>query len=613
MVRATDAQDNSATRNGKPKIVATYDYRDERGQLLFQSVRREPGADGAKKDFRQCRPDGKGGRTWNLQGVRLVPYRLPELLAADPGRPVCVAEGEKDADNLAAIDLIATTNPMGAGKWKADYNQYFQGRRVIILPDNDEVGKKHAATVADNLRGVAASVLTVELPGLPAKGDVSDWLAIPGNGKEKLLELVYARANAEGHGHGDAWEGDQAGLKCHDMRPQDAKPALGFRWNPIDSAAFAVADYRPAWLAKKALVEKQIAVIGGPQKVLKTSLAVDLAVSLASGTAWLGEFACPPRKRVTVLSGESGPWALQAIARRVCEAKGIDLAGLGVSLCWQFTLPQLALPDQLDALRAGLERDRAEVSIFDPLYLCLLAGADGPRAENLYDTGPLLLRVAQTCLNAGATPILLHHCTKPSARKLEPLDLADLAFSGVGEFARQWVLISRREAYDPDTGKHRLWLSVGGSVGHGGLWAVDVDEGQLAEDFTGRKWEVTVNTAGDARQRQAQDKEQAKREREGAAQQVDAKTVLHALDVSNPDRGGVSFTSLRDASGLSPRRFGAAVVRLKDAGEIEEYPGTATVGKGAQKGARIIRRRSPEAMLFDQPINRPDQPSTADG
>jgi hypothetical protein len=373
--------------------------------------------------------------------------------------------------------------------------------------------------------------------------------------------------------------------------------AFGFRWEPIDSAAFAAADYRPTWLVKKAIVEKQVGVIGGPQKVLKTSLAIDLAVSLASATPWLGEFVCPTRKRVVILSGESGPWALQATARRICAARGVGLADLGDLLRWQFTLPQLALLEQLYELRAGLERDHVEVAIVDPLYLALLAGSDGLRAENLYETGPLLLRVAQACLEVGTTPILLHHCTKPSARKLEPLDLTDLAFSGIAEFARQWVLISRREAYDADTGTHRLWLSVGGSVGHGGLWSVEVEEGQLAEDFTGRKWQVTVTTAGDARKEERDTREQVKAKRKEVDAEVDAQKVLHAHGINDPDNRGLTYTRLRDSTGLSGPRFGSAVTRLKDKGDILERDGTAPVGNRARRPARILRRRPSENQL----------------
>jgi putative DNA primase/helicase len=158
-------------------IVAAYGYYDEAGKLLFQVCRLCP------KSFRQRRPDGVGGWTWNTNGVRKVPYRLPDVLdarAKGNGTPprVYIVEGEKDADRLfQQWGLLATTNPGGAGKWRKEYNQYFSGFDAVILPDNDEPGRKHARDVAANLLSVAACVRILELPGLPGKGDVSDWLS----------------------------------------------------------------------------------------------------------------------------------------------------------------------------------------------------------------------------------------------------------------------------------------------------------------------------------------------------------------------------------------------------------------------------------------------------
>lgn len=175
-----------ARRDGSPgrsRIIATYDYRDEKDELVYQVVRYEP------KDFRQRRPDGKSGWIWNLEGVRRVPYRLPELLRTPLDEWVLVVEGEKDADRLASLGLMATTNCGGAGKWRAEYNEHFHGRRVAVVPDNDEPGRKHAEQVARELCGVAAEVRVVALPGLALKGDVSDWLDTDGT-RERLLELV---------------------------------------------------------------------------------------------------------------------------------------------------------------------------------------------------------------------------------------------------------------------------------------------------------------------------------------------------------------------------------------------------------------------------------------
>jgi putative DNA primase/helicase len=173
-------------RSTGKRIVATYDYIDEDGEILFQSVRFEP------KNFLQRRPDGTGGWVWNLKGVRRVPYRLPQLLESAEGATVCVVEGEKDADRLAALGFVATTNPGGAGKWRDEYSQYLSGKHVVIFPDNDEPGRLHAEQVARSAYNLAASVRVVNLPGSPPKGDVSDWL--DGKGIEDGLQELIERA-----------------------------------------------------------------------------------------------------------------------------------------------------------------------------------------------------------------------------------------------------------------------------------------------------------------------------------------------------------------------------------------------------------------------------------
>lgn len=155
----------------KMKIVKEYDYRHENGNLAYQTVRFDP------KDFRQRQPAKETGKwLWNLQNVRLVPYRLPELLAAAPERTVFLCEGERDADRLTRLGLVATTNVCGAGKWRADYGRYFYLRRVVVFPDNDAVGHKHAEQVVQHLSPIVSSIKLVLLPGLEEKQDISDWL-----------------------------------------------------------------------------------------------------------------------------------------------------------------------------------------------------------------------------------------------------------------------------------------------------------------------------------------------------------------------------------------------------------------------------------------------------
>jgi putative DNA primase/helicase len=179
--------------NGQRVIAAEYDYTDERGELIYQKIRYWP------KDFRQRKPDGNGGWTWKLGDTRRVLYRLPELregIAA--GRDVFIVEGEKDVDRLRSLGLVATTNVEGAAKegqrtkWRREYTEQLRGAgRVILLPDNDEPGRAHMAAIAKALTGSVPDIRVVELPGLPEKGDVSDWLNA-GHTANELLELVEA-------------------------------------------------------------------------------------------------------------------------------------------------------------------------------------------------------------------------------------------------------------------------------------------------------------------------------------------------------------------------------------------------------------------------------------
>lgn len=174
--------------NGKAlpprQIEATYDYRDEAGTRLFQAVRFRP------KGFSLRRPDGKGNWVWDMKGVRRVLYQLPQVLtAAARGERVYVVEGEKDVHALERLGLTATTNSSGAGKWCADYTESLRGAHVVILPDNDGAGRKHAEAAAGACAGRTASVTLLALPGLPEKGDVSDWLEA-GHTREELEALV---------------------------------------------------------------------------------------------------------------------------------------------------------------------------------------------------------------------------------------------------------------------------------------------------------------------------------------------------------------------------------------------------------------------------------------
>jgi len=176
------------TPEKKGEIVEVYDYVDESGKLLFQVCRLSP------KDFRQRRPDGNGGWIWNMKDTRRVLYQLPEVIKAGE---IFVIEGERDVHALMGLGLTSTTNPGGAGKWKNEYSEYLRGKRVFLLPDNDDPGKQHMVKVGKSLIGRAKSIKWLELPGLPPGGDFSDWLNQQEDNESAFERLSILIENAE--------------------------------------------------------------------------------------------------------------------------------------------------------------------------------------------------------------------------------------------------------------------------------------------------------------------------------------------------------------------------------------------------------------------------------
>ena len=181
--------------------VDRYLYEDYAGAPLYQKIRFELPEDHPEypaKSFLQKRYDpghpeaDPKGFVWGLGDVEQVLYRLPRLHQAVAwGLLICVVEGEKDVHTLEAWGQTATCSSGGAGDWRPHYTQALRGASVAVLPDNDEAGRAHAEAVALSLHEADIIVRVVALPGLPLKGDVTDWQESGGT-LEELEALVYA-------------------------------------------------------------------------------------------------------------------------------------------------------------------------------------------------------------------------------------------------------------------------------------------------------------------------------------------------------------------------------------------------------------------------------------
>jgi P4 family phage/plasmid primase-like protien len=177
---------------GSGNVVKEYFYLDKDGEFYLRIQRTD------EKQFYQSHWEGNQWKWGRPQGPK-IPYMLPELIAAKPEDKIYFTEGEKDADNVSALGLVATCIPEGTkGAWPEEINKYFNGKKIVyVLEDADGPGRRFVKKVAHNLSGTVSEIRIVSLPGLKQGteeghgGDVSDWLK-DGGTKEKLIELCAA-------------------------------------------------------------------------------------------------------------------------------------------------------------------------------------------------------------------------------------------------------------------------------------------------------------------------------------------------------------------------------------------------------------------------------------
>jgi hypothetical protein len=382
-------------------ITAQYDYTDEHGELLYQVCRKNP------KGFFQRQPDGKGGWINKLQDVRRVLYRLPELLAAEKSSTIFICEGEKDADALRKLGLLATTNAGGAEKWRYEYNESLRERSVVILPDNDEVGHKHATQVANSLKAIAEGVRVVELPNLPEKGDVSDWLAAGGT-VEQLQDII---------GHTPIF--GVAKERNHNLRIQSAADLLAKEFPEPKFAVYG-------------LFSEGVTIFAGKPKAGKSWCGLGIAIAVASGGRALGSIPVEQgdvlyvaledgerrlQKRLqTILGNDSVPKKLDTAT----QWNRLDEGGLDELEEW-LTLHSEARLIVIDTLKRVRPKGNGRAQLYDSDYDALAPLGDLARKY-------------------GVSIVVIHHTRKADSD--DPLDLISGSFGLSG--SADGVLVLKR-------------------------------------------------------------------------------------------------------------------------------------------------------------------------
>ena len=272
---------------------------------------------------------------------------------------------------------------------------------------------------------------------------------------------------------------------CAENKYPPATPPKKIKFKFITCQELDAGNYDMEYLIDGLLVARQPLIIAGPKKVLKTSVLIDLGVSLSEGVPFLNTnlFKINRRVRVGIMTGESGMGTIRETARRIQAAKGvfnhsdklklIDNHNLG--FCED--LPKFNDPAHLEAVKDFIIENKLEVLIIDPAYLCMVGGSP----ENLFAQGAILIEMNKVCTSNHCLMALAHHNKKLNfSGNRNPYsipDLEDIAYAGFQEWARQWILLGRRCAYEDGSGKHHLYMRVGGSAGHSACFSVNIEEG----------------------------------------------------------------------------------------------------------------------------------------
>ena len=379
---------------------ATYDYRDEQGALLSQVVRF------AGKKFRQRRPDGAGGWIWNLQNVRRVLYRLPELKGHET---VLVVEGEKDVESLRGIGVTATCNIGGAGKWRDEYAEQLKVagvKNVGVVPDNDPPGEAHARQVARSCHDAGLWVKLLTLPDVPPKGDISDWLR--GHTREDLVALV------------------QTAPAFDPRQLVAAAPKL-----TMTSIAdfLAEPEDQTEWLVNQRIPAGGVVLLAGTPKAGKSTLARNLLFAVTTGGTWLGW-------RVQY----GAAWYISLEDKRSEIRKAFRAMGITADAPLSIFAgqPPAGLLEELSALAM---RERPACIVVDTLQRLIRSRDLSDYAEVTERFAPLLKLARDT----GAALILVHHASTHAQRE-GVLD-AVLGSTAISGSVDQVFLLRRTEKY----------------------------------------------------------------------------------------------------------------------------------------------------------------------
>ena len=428
--RSSKTPSNSHSSPSSKNITAIYDYRDENGTLIHQTVRREP------KQFLQRRPDldRPGQFIWNLKGIQPILYNLRAIkFATTNSQSILIVEGEKDADMLTALGFTATTCPMGAGKWRREYSEALTGANVVIIPDNDEMGMKHAQNVAISLSGRAKSVKILtsiynEWPDAhqPPKADISDYIA-----SLQRRQAISKKSMDEGEIIVCALDISPIEdiLKQHINKAPDFVPEGEIRLSVVENKppfvlASEIKPEKVDWLWYPYIPLRKLTSMRGDPGVGKTYFALYLATAISNGWGLPigvknGEYMLSePTEPAKVMFFTAEDGLGDTIVERLIK--------MGANLDNIILATELITFDD-PRFEEGVKKYKPKLVIVDPLQAFLGDKVDMNRANEIRPIFSKLMRIAE---ENGCAIVFLEHLNKGNGGKAIYRGLGSMDISG---------------------------------------------------------------------------------------------------------------------------------------------------------------------------------------
>ena len=369
------------TQSSKPQLVAQYEYTDLAGNIVCKKLRY------SNKSFCWLHPDSSGGWAKGRNGAAPIFNQFH----AQNVQTMYFVEGEKDVLTLKAHGRAAVSLPDGAqSKWRSEYTDFFRGRTVAIIPDNDEPGKKFAEMAAEKLRGVAQSVKVLDLSqiwqGIPNKADISDYLAAFPDG----MPAVSSLAEQTAEWMPGAAEGEPPKRKYTKL-------------SNVEST-------NTEWLWYPYIPLGKITLMNADPGTGKTFFSLYLTATVSTGNPFYGEDSHVNHEPAVAIYQTAEDGISDTIKPRL-ETMTVNFNN--VYFIDESEEP-LSLSESYDDIERAMKELKPRLMIFDPLQAYLGANVDMHRAN---EVRPVLSRIGHLAEKYNCAVIFIMHNSKTGQNK----------------------------------------------------------------------------------------------------------------------------------------------------------------------------------------------------